>query len=161
MTRRHIRETREHYEEMMRNTELYFLGEAPENECCPVCGEHDFFNFVDLSYKEDSSIRIFGKGPNVKTRVTGRKLLDYLADENSSLEHLNCAVCNTAISIDSVDRLLPDENFVHYSKKQFKEALDKTFDGDMDKFIYSSRDERAKLYDFLESMNEHYVAVHL
>ena len=70
MIRRYINMTREEYEEQMRNTELYFRGEAPENECCPVCGEHDFFTYGTFSKNAGEF--------TVRTRQTGREVLDFL-----------------------------------------------------------------------------------
>lgn len=152
MTRRYVRMTREEYERKTSETELYFRGEEPVNECCPVCGTHDFFNFVDLSHKESGpEVNRKGKGAVVRTRVTGRELLDYLADKDNYPEHLNCAACNTVISIYSVNSILPDDDFVHYTKEQFQEALSAIFNGDIDKFIYSNRQDRQILFEYLEN----------
>ena len=137
MVRKYIRMSRKDYEKQMRNTELYFLGEVPENECCPTCGEHDFFIWDDFSHSQTGKHTSAGHGIVVKTRQTGRELLDYVANPKSSWEHMRCACCRTSVKGDvKNNRIVWNPKYVHYTREQFKEALDARYGGDIDKYLH-------------------------
>lgn len=137
MTRRYIRMTREDYEKKMRDTELYFLGEAPENECCPTCGEHDFFFW--LGHK------------GYQQRMTGRDLIDAW-NEGTVSEYLSCSACDTHVAVED-DKIVWDEDYVYYTPEQFKEALDLFFDGNIMKLATCRMEEQLAFYAWLK---EHY-----
>lgn len=137
MTLRYIRMTREDYEKKMRNTKLYFLGEALKDECCPTCGEHDFFNWI---------------GPNgLKTRKTGKEMIEAWKKQ-TIVEHVNCAACHTIPYVKD-DKIVWDKHYVHYTPEQFREALEIFYKGDINKFIVDRYKNKAKMFDWLE---EHY-----
>ena len=150
MTRRYVRMTREEYEERTRNTELYFLGEAPENECCPTCGEHNFFSWGDLSAEGSRNMSIV-----VRSRMTGRELLDYVSNPDSSWEHMSCVCCNTAVDGDfRNNRVIHDPDYVHYTREQFLEALQACYNGDMEAYIRC--DEPLNGIDVSEYLRTHF-----
>ena len=156
MTRRYVRMTREQYEEQMRNTELYFLGEASENECCPTCGEHGFFSWDDLGGDE------VGRrcGVLVRYGMTGRELLDLAASGPlfGSYENEHCACCNTMVYVDPLqNRITHHPGYVYYTREQFQEALNAVHNGDMDAYIRSVRSSRiTELNSVYQYLLEHF-----
>ena len=127
MTRKYVNMTREEYEEQMRNTELYFRGEAPESELCPVCGEHDFFTYG--AYSKSAG------GFTVRSRQTCREVLDFLNSDDVFAEHLKCACCNSAIGFNSSDKIQLDEKYDNLTPEQFEKMIELYFEGERFKFI--------------------------
>lgn len=137
MERKFIRMTRKEYEEKMKNTELYFIEDVPENEKCPVCGEHDFFCFEDFGSPNSDNKHVV-----VRTRQTGRELLDFLANAEYMPERIMCACCKTQISHACTDKIIPDKRYKHLSPKLFNKMIAERFNGDKMKFAMATYAER-------------------
>lgn len=150
MIRKYINMTREEYEEQMRNTELYFRGEAPENECCPVCGEHDFFTYGTFSKNAG--------GFTVRTRQTGREVLDFLNSDDVFAEHLKCACCDSYISFNSSDKIELDKNYLNLTPEQFEKMIELYFEGDRFKFISADWVTRQGAKDAIKNRTDSFVS---